>query len=179
MKKYSSPSKKLLVKNYVIKFQQSGIIQTCTVINFFLNKQRTLQGCWPKKGKEKTSFDESNLKTKNESIEKMCQVETYSQIVKNWREKIQFEMDLLQVVSSLFLVSTLTQGLKINSVVVPKYAKVSITKSIMGMLPIDCDFHLKVDESTSLIWGYDISADQLDSVKWYKDNMEFYRYVPP
>ena len=34
---------------------------------------------------------------------------------------------------------------------------------------------IQVGESPSLICDYDISADQLYSVKWYKDNMEFYR----
>ena len=34
---------------------------------------------------------------------------------------------------------------------------------------------VQVGESPSLICDYDISADQLYSVKWYKDNMEFYR----
>ena len=36
---------------------------------------------------------------------------------------------------------------------------------------------VQVGESPSLICDYDISADQLYSVKWYKDNMEFYRWL--
>lgn len=49
-------------------------------------------------------------------------------------------------------------GLHMRSVRVPEYVKVGQTP------PLVCD--------------YDIQNDQLYSVKWYKDNMEFYRYVP-
>lgn len=48
--------------------------------------------------------------------------------------------------------------LRIQSIDVPKYAKVGDT------LVLGCNFV--------------IGSDQLYSVKWYKDNMEFYRYVP-
>lgn len=35
-----------------------------------------------------------------------------------------------------------------------------------------------VGESVSLKCDYDLQSDKLYSVKWYKDNQEFYRYVP-
>ena len=44
--------------------------------------------------------------------------------------------------------------------------------------------HLGVPGSVSKgdsIWlecGYDLQDDELYSVKWYKDNVEFYRYLP-
>jgi len=50
------------------------------------------------------------------------------------------------------------QCLRIRSIDVPKYAKVG------DNLLLSCNFLL--------------GGDQLYSVKWYKDNMEFYRYVP-
>jgi len=52
----------------------------------------------------------------------------------------------------------IVNSLKIQSLDVPKYAKVGDT------LVLKCNFV--------------IGTDQLYSVKWYKDNMEFYRYVP-
>ena len=33
-------------------------------------------------------------------------------------------------------------------------------------------------ESVELTCSYDLDKDNLYSVKWYKDGLEFYRYVP-
>lgn len=49
-------------------------------------------------------------------------------------------------------------GLRIASLDVPKYAKVG--------------------DNIRLVCDYASGVDQVYSVKWYKDNMEFYRYVP-
>jgi len=57
-----------------------------------------------------------------------------------------------------FLLARVVMGLHIQSVLVPKYAKIG--------------------DSPSLICDYNIENDRLYSVKWYKDNMEFYRYLP-
>jgi hypothetical protein len=37
---------------------------------------------------------------------------------------------------------------------------------------------LQVGESSSLRCDYDLEGDSLYSIKWYKDNQEFYRYNP-
>jgi hypothetical protein len=37
---------------------------------------------------------------------------------------------------------------------------------------------LQVGESSSLRCDYDLEGDSLYSIKWYKDNQEFYRYKP-
>ena len=36
----------------------------------------------------------------------------------------------------------------------------------------------QVNQSVSLICQYDLHGEPLYSVKWYKDNIEFYRYLP-
>jgi len=58
------------------------------------------------------------------------------------------------------LLNTITfgAGLRIASLDVPKYAKVG--------------------DNLRLVCEYASGDDQVYSVKWYKDNMEFYRYVP-
>ena len=43
-----------------------------------------------------------------------------------------------------------------------------------------CNFHaqyniLKVGDNIKLLCDYEEGVDQVYSVKWYKDNMEFYR----
>jgi len=55
-------------------------------------------------------------------------------------------------------ITTLVSGLHIKSIQVPKYAKVG--------------------DNIKLLCDYEEGVDQVYSVKWYKDNMEFYRYVP-
>ncbi|XP_023326817.1 uncharacterized protein LOC111700198 [Eurytemora carolleeae] len=53
---------------------------------------------------------------------------------------------------------SLSSQLNINTIHVPKFTQVG--------------------ESTSLKCDYDLEDDKLYSIKWYKDNQEFYRYVP-
>jgi len=65
---------------------------------------------------------------------------------------------LWPVLVLISLCDDMVTSLKIRSIEVPKYAKVGDT------LVLKCNFV--------------IGKDQLYSVKWYKDNMEFYRYIP-
>lgn len=43
---------------------------------------------------------------------------------------------------------------------------------------IDVPAHRVVGDKATLICQFDMEGDTLYSVKWYKDDQEFYRYVP-
>ncbi|GIX73518.1 ig-like domain-containing protein [Caerostris extrusa] len=46
------------------------------------------------------------------------------------------------------------------------------------MLMMDVPSPTTQGESVELICSYELDEDKLYSVKWYKDDVEFYRYVP-
>ncbi|KFM73074.1 hypothetical protein X975_17845, partial [Stegodyphus mimosarum] len=46
------------------------------------------------------------------------------------------------------------------------------------MLMMDVPSPTTQGESVELICSYELDEDKLYSVKWYKDDIEFYRYVP-
>ncbi|GBM04304.1 hypothetical protein AVEN_146183-1 [Araneus ventricosus] len=46
------------------------------------------------------------------------------------------------------------------------------------MLMMDVPNPTNQGESVELICSYELDEDKLYSVKWYKDDVEFYRYVP-
>lgn len=46
------------------------------------------------------------------------------------------------------------------------------------MLMMDVPSPTTQGESVELICSYKLDEDKLYSVKWYKDEVEFYRYVP-
>ena len=46
------------------------------------------------------------------------------------------------------------------------------------MKDIDVPPHRVVGEKAKLICKFDMEGDILYSVKWYKDDLEFYRFVP-
>ena len=80
----------------------------------------------------------------------------------------------VNAVSLLLLNSlTTTQSLHIKSINVPKYAKVSIIEAII--LAQDLPLPFKLGDPVRLECDFEEGRDQLYSVKWYKDNMEFYR----
>lgn len=58
----------------------------------------------------------------------------------------------------IFRFFTVTLALKIIDVIVPRYAE------LKQQVELGCDF--------------DVEHDKLYSVKWYKDDNEFYRFVP-
>ncbi|CAK9796722.1 hypothetical protein ANTPLA_LOCUS940 [Anthophora plagiata] len=65
---------------------------------------------------------------------------------------------LMVVFKTLFSLSVAVAGLKLLRINVPAY-------SFRG-------------ESAQLECRYDLEADKLYSITWYKDHEEFYRYVP-
>ena len=67
----------------------------------------------------------------------------------------QFSLALLNFFSSWF---TGTSSLKLNTIDVPA--------------------HRVVGDKATLVCQFDMEGDTLYSVKWYKDDREFYRYVP-
>ena len=46
------------------------------------------------------------------------------------------------------------------------------------MLASNIPEHKQVGEETTLLCDYDLEGHSLYSVKWYKDDVEFYRYMP-
>lgn len=62
---------------------------------------------------------------------------------------------MLSIIISFFIV---TLALKIIDVLVPRYA------DLKQSVKLECNF--------------DVGHDKLYSVKWYKDDHEFYRFVP-
>ena len=48
----------------------------------------------------------------------------------------------------------------------------------LRLLKIDVPAHALVTTEAELKCDFDMEGDMLYSVKWYKDDLEFYRYVP-
>lgn len=46
------------------------------------------------------------------------------------------------------------------------------------MLGVKVPAYIFIGDSVQLFCNYDLQMDKLYSVSWYKDNEEFYRYVP-
>ena len=55
---------------------------------------------------------------------------------------------------------------------------VSGTSLALRLKDIDVPPHRVVGEKARLICKFDMEGDILYSVKWYKDDLEFYRFVP-
>ncbi|GFW15002.1 uncharacterized protein TNCV_982941 [Trichonephila clavipes] len=55
---------------------------------------------------------------------------------------------------------------------------VSLSLAAIRMLMMDVPSPTNQGESVELICSYELDEDNLYSVKWYKDDVEFYRYVP-
>lgn len=55
---------------------------------------------------------------------------------------------------------------------------VSLSRAAIRMLMMDVPSPTNQGESVELICSYQLDEDKLYSVKWYKDDVEFYRYVP-
>jgi len=68
-----------------------------------------------------------------------------------------FSLKLSSLLILLSIVHTIS-SLTLTAIEVPKYAKVG--------------------ERLRLVCNFSLGTDQLYSVKWYKDNMEFYRFTP-
>ncbi|XP_015908486.1 uncharacterized protein [Parasteatoda tepidariorum] len=56
--------------------------------------------------------------------------------------------------------------------------KVGVVLPAIRMLMMDVPSPTTQGESVELICSYQLDEDKLYSVKWYKDDVEFYRYVP-
>ncbi|GIY74210.1 hypothetical protein CDAR_235021 [Caerostris darwini] len=56
--------------------------------------------------------------------------------------------------------------------------QVSLSLAAIRMLMMDVPSPTNHGESVELICSYELDEDKLYSVKWYKDDVEFYRYVP-
>ncbi|XP_043204507.1 uncharacterized protein LOC122371840, partial [Amphibalanus amphitrite] len=48
----------------------------------------------------------------------------------------------------------------------------------LRMVNSNIPVYKQVGEETTLLCDYDLEGDSLYSVKWYKDDVEFYRYMP-
>ena len=80
---------------------------------------------------------------------------------------------IMKFSSIIILLNTvnITSSLSLTAIEVPKYAKVS---------GVDVDIEpeavaVQVGDRVRLVCNFSLGDDQLYSVKWYKDNMEFYR----
>ena len=85
--------------------------------------------------------------------------------------------------SSIIILITIVQTistLSLTVIEVPKYAKVCL-KFLQPETHNRCEFvkmihfFLQVGDSLRMVCNFSLGTDQLYSVKWYKDNMEFYR----
>ncbi|XP_054719077.1 uncharacterized protein LOC129228422 [Uloborus diversus] len=57
-------------------------------------------------------------------------------------------------------------------------AKATVSLGAIRMLMMDVPSPTTQGETVELICSYELDEDNLYSVKWYKDDVEFYRYVP-
>ena len=80
---------------------------------------------------------------------------------------------IMKFSSIIILLNTvnITSSLSLTAIEVPKYAKAS---------GVDVEIEpeavaVQVGDRVRLVCNFSLGDDQLYSVKWYKDNMEFYR----
>ena len=80
---------------------------------------------------------------------------------------------IMKFSSIIILLNTvnITSSLSLTAIEVPKYAKVSGVD--VEIEPEDVA--VQVGDRVRLVCNFSLGDDQLYSVKWYKDNMEFYR----
>ena len=82
-------------------------------------------------------------------------------------------LKLSSVILLLNVVSTIS-SLSLTAIEVPKYAKVNVRCQLSDVSVQSVTCH-QVGERLRLVCNFTLGEDQLYSVKWYKDNMEFYR----
>ena len=80
---------------------------------------------------------------------------------------------IMKFSSIIILLNTvnITSSLSLTAIEVPKYAKVSGVDVETEPAAVA----VQVGDRVRLVCNFSLGDDQLYSVKWYKDNMEFYR----